>query len=210
MLKQQQQKLLFETMDDKLRIHTNKKMADNLPVRRCPKHDEKGNNTHDIACMEEVQLRKKLRLPTTMASAMVSPACSDDFDPGQDERTSPPHSPRQWWFSRDSNINCSTSDKFAQAQGDPSSASGMVLSEHLGRTSDVVESLTHDIKNWSLMRLSTETSKTKQKGIQNDPKRRKEQQRRCKDAQRQVRMARRRCLEEQRSLLQSPDASAMD
>lgn len=129
------------------------------------------NNDIDINC--DLNVRKKMRSVDPPVPA-VSP------DKESEATTSPP---RQWWFSR------TTNDKMAAAVRQEQHNSSMVLSEHLGRTSDVVESLTHDVKNWSLTRLEAASN--------TNVSRKKEKQRKCKDAQRQVRMARRQCLEAQ-------------
>eukprot|EP00751_Fragilariopsis_kerguelensis_P008788 CAMPEP_0170804898 /NCGR_PEP_ID=MMETSP0733-20121128/31023_1 /TAXON_ID=186038 /ORGANISM="Fragilariopsis kerguelensis, Strain L26-C5" /LENGTH=156 /DNA_ID=CAMNT_0011159125 /DNA_START=1 /DNA_END=472 /DNA_ORIENTATION=- len=56
-----------------------------------------------------------------------------------------PSSPSQWWFSR---------HYFSTVTGsDTNILSGMILNENLGITSDVIESLTHDVSNWSLTRI---------------------------------------------------------
>lgn len=171
--------------------------------------------------------RKKIRLPEDMETAqVVSPATTGDDSEDTEEKEQPTASPpRQWWFSRHSlptplagaGANSTTSN--VSRSRNPND-SGMVLSEHLGKASDVVESLTHDVKNWSLTRLSTTASATSTSSnnrnnstgsnIHMNANRKKEKQKKSKDAQRQVRMARRRCLEAQTRLGSSTNPAAMD
>ena len=125
-------------------------------------------SSNNINCGFSV--RKKIRTVDIDPTPAVSP------DKELEATTSPP---RQWWFSRD----------MAAVQQKEQHNSSMVLTDHLGRTPDVVESLTHDVKNWSLTRLEAAST--------SNVSRKKEKQRKCKDAQRQVRMARRQCLEAQ-------------
>ena len=124
----------------------------------------------------------------------------------QGREESSPSPPRQWWFSRHSPTTpCgeTATTTVAESPLQIRNGSGMILSEHLGVTSDVVESLTHDVKNWSLTRLSTRSSIVGSDSSHTDSQRKKEKQKRCKEAQRQVRMARRQCLEAQRRLFAS-------
>ena len=107
------------------------------------------------------------------------------------------------------------------------SSSGIVLSENLATTSDVVESLTHDVSNWSLSRIhvsaiiennSSSSSKTgterrisvlqsnddtKISSINNNTIKNEstiQLKRRCRDAFRQVRRAQRQFVEEHHQL----------
>mmetsp|Transcript_5545 Transcript_5545/g.11443 ORF Transcript_5545/g.11443 Transcript_5545/m.11443 type:complete len:178 (-) Transcript_5545:644-1177(-) len=106
---------------------------------------------------------------------------------------------RRWWFSRQQQQQHSIQET---TTSDTPKTSGMVLSEHLGRTSDVVESLTYDVKNWSLTRLpSPSTIDTTTTTNSNNKTKKKEKHQRCREAQRQVRMAQRRSLEEQQQLV---------
>lgn len=199
-------------------------------MRHCRRdHNDNSNNCNDSDdCNNNViKTRKKMRLPDPPS---VSPASIGDGDSGENEIVPEDVScpPRQWWFSRHSlptplagtTSNAATDDSDVvlpsaqRKKAQKNVVSGMVLSEHLGRASDVVESLTHDVKNWSLTRLSTASTATRTTPtvVKNSSDQKKEKQKRCKDAQRQVRMARRRCLEEQKRMLRSSTnpATAMD
>lgn len=158
----------------------------------------------------DLQNRKKIRLPDYSPNA-VSPDSMNDGEWTRNSETQwreepSPSPPRQWWFSRHSPTTpCgeTATTTVAESPLQIQNGSGIVLSEHLGVTSDVVESLTHDVKNWSLTRLSTRSSIVGSDGSHTDSQRKKEKQKRCKEAQRQVRMARRQGLETQKRLFAS-------
>ena len=161
----------------------------------------------------DLQNQKKIRLPDTVPQA-ISPDSVNNGECARNNETqgredSSPSPPRQWWFSRHSPTTPATAvtESPLQIQNRP----GMVLSENLGVTSDIVESLTHDVKNWSLTRLSTRSSIVGSDSSHTDTQRKKEKQKRCKEAQRQVRMARRQCLETQKRLFaSSSNATTVD
>ena len=104
-----------------------------------------------------------------------------------------PSPPRRWWFSRQQQHSIQETT----TSGSRPTTSGMVLSEHLGRTSDVVESLTSEVKNWSLTRLSSPSTSDGTATNYIHTTKKKEKHQRCREAQRQVRMAQRRFIEEQ-------------
>mmetsp|Transcript_56742 Transcript_56742/g.63434 ORF Transcript_56742/g.63434 Transcript_56742/m.63434 type:complete len:183 (+) Transcript_56742:44-592(+) len=140
-----------------------------------------------------------------------------------------PSSPSQWWFSRhylstlvavkssgilspqSSIVSAITPSRSTVTGSDTNILSGMILNENLGITSDVIESLTHDVSNWSLTRIqvslpppsitttSTNTNITTHTNISNHSEKIKLKQR-CKDAQHQVRRAQRCFTEEQQKL----------
>ena len=201
-------------------------------MRHCRRDD---NDNHDNSDgggdfkNDVIKTRKKMRFPDPPP---VSPASIGGGDSGENEVVPKDVScpPRQWWFSRhslttplagvtsnadtdDSDVNIKVPSE-QREKAEKNVVSGMVLSEHLGRASDVVESLTHDVKNWSLTRLSTtpSTTRTTPNATKNSSDQKKEKHKRCKDAQRQVRVARRRCLEEQKRMLHSSTnpTTAMD
>jgi hypothetical protein len=192
-------------------------------MRHCRRDDnDNHDNCSDNCNNNDVKTRKKMRLPEAVVDPTLVSRASIRGDSGENEvpeDVSCP--PRQWWFSRHSlptplvgaASNATTDSNgilpFAQKkEAQKNVVSGIVLSEHLGRASDVVESLTHDVKNWSLTRLSTASTTTTTTPTAD---RKKEKQKQCKDAQRQVRMARRRCLEEQKRILHSStNPTAMD
>ena len=190
--------------------------------------NENDSSNRDGSGESESPTRKKLRFPNAVAPMLVSLATTttDNDSRGSETREQQlpdPSPPRRWWFSRHSLPVASpgfTTNSTNDAAVDTSSTtpnreshngnavSGMVLSEHLGRASDVVESLTHDVHNWSLTRLSvtpapaaaahSAAASSSTTSRADESVRKKEKQKRCKDAQRQVRMARRRFLEEQK------------
>lgn len=163
-----------------------------------------GNSIDD--CNSDDNTRKKMRVPKAVdPTPLASPTfIGDDFGAKElrEEEDDQLQSPCQWWFSRHSSPCCAgkvAAAQFTELQRESENSSSMVLSEHLGLASDVVESLTHDVHNWSLTRLPN-TAAAKNNGRSSSAKsdRKKEKQKRCKDAQRQVRMARRQCLEERK------------
>ena len=184
-----------------------------------------------------VMMRKKMRFPETVdpPQAVVSPASGRTTNTGDNNDSAEINAqqqkelfpPRQWWFSRHSSMSLPQEAIIAAERSSSlqaANSSGMVLSEHLGKASDVVESLTHDVKNWSLTRLPSPAVSTKHVVVgvvadnnkdnnhsNVDSDRKKEKQKRCKEAQRQVRMAQRQCLEAQkRYLLSSTYPSTVD
>lgn len=159
----------------------------------------------------DLQNRKKMRLPAD-GPQLVSPEKMNDGENSEEiiaqrQDESSPSPPRQWWFSRHSPTTPGAETNTPASKRTPlhvGNESGMILSEHLGATSDVVESLTHDVENWSLTRLSPATVSTAPSTVGS----KKEKQKRCKEAQRQVRLARRQCLEAQKRLfVSSADAT---
>ncbi len=134
----------------------------------------------------DLNIRKKMR--SVNPPVAVSPSVAGDE--ALQREASPP---RQWWFSRTTTKTAPTQQQKQHQQLN----SGMILTDHLGSTSDVVESLTHDVENWSLTRISQKTAANPNA---TNNSRKKEKQRRSKEAQRQVRMARRRCLEARQHL----------
>ena len=169
----------------------------------------------------DLQNRKKMRLPAD-GPQLVSPEKMSDGENSEESKAqrqdeSSPSPPRQWWFSRLSPTTPGAETNTAASKCTPlhvGNDSGMVLSENLGVTSDVVESLTHDVENWSLTRLSPATISTASSTVgsnETNSKQKKEKQKQCKEAQRQVRMARRQYLEAQKRLfVSSADATAID
>jgi len=170
--------------------------------------DSDSNNyriNNDVNDESDLPTSKKLRSTEAVAPTFVSPATTTEADPRGNEtrELTDPSPPQQWWLSRHS-LPIASHPSAPTRGSHRNDVSGIVLSEHLGRASDVVESLTHDVQNWSLTRLSiASTPATSSAAIVSGTAScadsiRKNKQKRCKDAQRQVRMARRRCLEEQK------------
>lgn len=162
----------------------------------------------------DLQNRKKMRLPMD-SPQLVSPEKmivgeNSEEIKAQRQDESSPSPPRQWWFSRHSPTTPGGETNTTASKRTPlhvGNDSGMVLSDNLGVAPDVVESLTHDVENWSLTRLSPATVSTASSSVGS----KKGKQKRCKEAQRQVRLARRQCLEEQKRLfVSSADATTID
>ena len=183
-------------------------------MQKVQRHCQEAESCDEDADLD-LQNRKKIRLPDTVPQA-VSPDSMTNGEGTRNSKThgreeSSPSPPRRWWFSRHSPTTPCGETTTTPATESPlqvRNGSGMILSEHLGVTSDVVESLTHDVKNWSLTRLSPAALSTRSSMVGGDSshtesQRKKEKQKRCKEAQRQVRMARRQCLEAQRRLFAS-------
>ena len=199
--------------------------------------DENFDNKHDNE-NDNDNHNDKDQLPTTTTSS--HPLCN------------------RWWFtrhsspvvsfSRPSNTVTNNSNKRGSMTSSPHQSSssivpippaatatkyswpssGIVLSENLATTSDVVESLTHDVSNWSLSRIhvsaiiennsSSSSSKTgterrisvlqsnddkKISSINNNTIKNEstiQLKRRCRDAFRQVRRAQRQFVEEHHQL----------
>ncbi|VEU33598.1 unnamed protein product [Pseudo-nitzschia multistriata] len=179
------------------------------------RHGERGNGNHncheedDNDCFGVHRVAKKLRFPpTTRGEHRTNPLTkigNATNDESAKRSFSPP--PLRWWFSRQHHQQEQQQQQERSLQpvtpdGAPASTPGMVLSEHLGNTADVVESLTHDVKNWSLTRLPAPSLAND--GVAGAPIGRKEKQQRCREARHRVRAAQRRYLEEQRRLSKRP------
>lgn len=179
-------------------------------------HQQYNNNDNDIT--------RRIKKSRIGGVRQVVGLTSADIVEDDKEEKYPSSPTSQWWFSRhylstpvavksSSILNPQSSIVSAMSPrstgtGDTDILSGMILSENLGTTSDVVESLTHDVSNWSLTRIQispTTTTTSNNTNItthinSNYHSKKIKLKQRCKDAQHQVRRAQLRYTEERQKL----------